>query len=347
VRWPGISCAFALALGPCGADATGSGLAVEGVAMGTTYSARIGRSEGGMTRPQLEGVVRRALERVDALMSTYREDSELERFNRHRGTEWVAVSSETAHVAHAALDLAARSGGVFDPTVGPLVRLWGFGSSPPVRVPPAADQVIAARAAVGFRHLGVRQQPPALRKDRPALGLDLSGIAKGYAVDAIAERLIERGVSDLLVEIGGEIRARGVGPRGGPWIIEIEDPLARPEDPPALVALRDVAIATSGPYRNFLVRQGMRLSHVVDPRSGAPVASQLISVSVIAPSAMQADGWATALLVAGPDAGWELARREGLAALFVSAHDGSSRRRATRWFDAHWSDRSPLEETQP
>jgi thiamine biosynthesis lipoprotein len=189
--------------------------------------------------------------------------------------------------------------------------------------------------------------PPALRKDRAELGLDLSGIAKGYAVDAIAEHLLEMGVANFLVEIGGEFRAKGVSSRGETWIVEVENPLPHSSGRPALVTLGDVAIATSGPYRNFVVREGKRLSHVVDPRSGAPVASELISVSVIAPSAMQADGWATALLVAGSDAGWEIAKREQLAAFFLSGRDGEWRRRATQRFEAHWSDRRQPEETQP
>jgi thiamine biosynthesis lipoprotein len=336
-----------LAFGVCSTDTAWSELAVEGAAMGTTYSVRIGLPEGALTKLQLENAVATILERVDALMSTYREDSELERFNRHRGTAWVAVSPETAYVAQAARDLAVRSRGAFDPTVGPLVRLWGFGPEPPARVLPVRDRVAAVRAVVGFRHLHVREMPPALRKDRAGLGLDLSGIAKGYAVDAIAEHLLEMGVANFLVEIGGEIRAKGVSPRGETWIVEVEDPFPHPSEQPALVTLGDVAIATSGPYRNFVVREGKRLSHVVDPRSGAPVASELISVSVIAPSAMQADGWATALLVAGPDAGWEIAKREQLAAFFLSARDGEWRRRATQRFEAHWSDRRQSEETQP
>jgi thiamine biosynthesis lipoprotein len=315
--------------------------------MGTTYSVRIGLPNGALTKQELENAVRSTLERVDALMSTYREDSELERFNRHRGTAWVAVSAETAYVAQAARDLAVQSQGAFDPTIGPLVRLWGFGPESPARVPPLPDRVATVRSAVGFRHLHVREMPPALRKDRAELGLDLSGIAKGYAIDAIAEHLLEMGAANFLVEIGGEIRAKGVSPRGDIWIVEVEDPFPHPAGLPALVELRDVAIATSGLYRNFAVREGKRLSHIVDPRSGAPVAGELISVSVIASSAMLADGWATALLVAGSNAGWETATREQLAAFFTNARDGVWRHRATPRFEAHRSDRSQSEETQP
>lgn len=335
-----------LAVGAWSAGPARGELVIEGATMGTRYTVRVARP-GRIAEPELRVAVQGVLDRVDAALSTWRSDSELERFNRSGDTQWVGVSAETARVARAARDLAVRSQGAFDPTVGPLVRLWGFGAEPPAGVPPAAELVAAARAAVGFRRFHVRERPPALRKDLSALELDLSGIAKGHAVDAIATRLIEAGLEHFLVEVGGEVRALGLSSRGGPWAIEIEDPLSAAERTPAIVSLRDAAVATSGPTRNFVVREGVRLPHVFDPRTGAPLATDLLSVSVIAPTAMEADGWATALLVAGLDGGWDLARREALAALFVTARGAGTRRRATPGFDAHWSDGMTSEETRP
>lgn len=339
-----------MAAGVAAASTPGAGaeLAIEGAAMGTRFSVRVAGPRA-WTEPELRRAVGAVLARVDAEMSTWRSDSELEQFNRHRETSWLPVSAETARVAAAARDLAVRSGGAFDPTVGPLVRLWGFGAEPAAQLPPAPGRVEAARAAVGFQHFQVRAQPPALRKDRPRLELDLSGIAKGYAVDAVAERLAQAGSENFLVEIGGEIRVRGVSRRGAPWRIEIEAPLPGAQAP-ATLSLRDAAVATSGPTRNFAVRDGVRFAHVFDPRTGRPLVTDLLSVSVVASSAMQADGWATALLVAGPERGFRLAEQQQLAALFVTLRDGREQRRATSGFAALATDGSPPttpKETRP
>lgn len=330
-----LSGSLALAIAGC-AEPRAAEIVLVGEAFGTGYTVRVARAEALPGRAALAGAVREVLARVDAQMSTYRTDSELARFNRSREPDWFAVSPETARVAAAAYEIARRSGGAFDPTVGPLVRLWGFGPEPRTAAPPAAEPLRATRAAVGFARLEVRERPPALRKRVPELELDLSAIAKGWAVDAIAERLRALGAAHFLVEVGGELRARGASPRREPWRVAIEDPLTGTQAMPAVVALRDEAIATSGPYRNFVVRGGQRLSHLIDPRTGAPVSGDLVSVSVIAPSAMGADGWATALFVAGPEEGWALAQREQLAALFVGTGGGSLQRRATAAFATHW-----------
>lgn len=347
MRWPAIACALVVALAVTGADARSDEVVIEGTTMGTTYAIRVARFGAEITRPWLKLLVEDVLERVDGAMSTYREDSELRRFNRHRGTDWVAVSQETASVALAARDLALRSHGAFDPTVGALVRLWGFGPGPATPTLPPKDRVDTARRDVGVGHFSVRESPPALRKTRSELELDLSGIAKGYAVDAIAERLLENGVSNFLIEIGGEIHAKGKSPRDDPWMVAIEAPFPQSDSQVLRIELVDAAIATSGPYRNFIVHDGVRRSHIVDPRSGVPVANSLWSVSVVAPTAMQADGWATALLVAGPDAGWALATDQSIAALFVRADESSVHRRATPAFNNHSAVRTRWIEAQP
>lgn len=342
-----LTAALAVAIAAGGAACARAELVVEGATMGTRFAVRVAQP-GAWTEPALRRAVAEVLARVDAEMSTWRSDSEIEAFNRSRETGWLPVSEETARVAGAARDLAVRSGGAFDPTVAPLVRLWGFGAEPAAQLPPLPERVAAARAAVGFEHFQVRAQPPALRKQRPRLELDLSGIAKGYAVDAVAARLSQAGTRHFLVEIGGEIRARGVSGRGEPWRIEIEPPLAGAGGAPATLFLRDAAVATSGPTRNFVVQDGARLAHVFDPRTGEPLLTDLLSVSVVASSAMQADGWATALLVAGPERGFRLAEEQQLAALFVTLRDGRARSRATPGFDAlDGKAAAPSEEMRP
>ena len=191
------------------------------------------------------------------------------------------------------------------------------------------------RKRVGPGLVRVDETEQTLRKGHPETRCDLSGVAKGYAVDRIAEALRALGYRDFLVEIGGELRAHGSPLDGPDWRVAIEAP-----DPGArrihrVIPLRDRALATSGDYRNFYERDGVRISHLIDPRSGRPISHVLASVSVVHAEAVWADAWATALMVLGPDEGWELARREGLAAHFIE-RDGEDGYRswATPEFEA-------------
>ena len=254
-------------------------------------------------------------------MSTYREDSELSRFNASRSTDWFAVSDETAIVVELALEWGRRSSGAFDVTVGPLVDLWSFGPSPRAPLVPSAEDLAAARARVSLASLSVRREPPALRKELPDLSVDLSAIAKGYAVDAIAEYLSGEGVPQYLVEIGGEIRTRGARPGGGSWSVAIEKPQEETRAPWRILALGDRAIATSGDYRNYFEQDGRRYSHTIDPRTGEPVNHELAAVSVIRERCAEADALATALMVLGPDEGFAWAIDEDIAASFLVRRD--------------------------
>jgi thiamine biosynthesis lipoprotein len=237
-------------------------------------------------------------------------------------------------VLEPAQTLSELSGGAFDVTVGPLVNLWGFG---PVDAPdaiPSASDIAAARNRVGYQHLELRR-PAQLRKQRE-LYIDLSAIAKGYAVDRMAQYLLARGCESFLVEIGGEVRVHGRKSGGAAWRIGVESP-----DPDALGGvlrvirteqLEGIAMATSGDYRNFLELGGQRFSHTIDPRTGVPVAHRLASVTVLHGSTLWADGFATLLNVMGPTEGFELAEREHLAALFVERTDTGFVERATSDF---------------
>lgn len=266
----------------------------------------------------VEAQVRRVLERVEGRMSHYRPGSELSRFNRAATTEPQAMSRETLGVVAEALAVSRASGGAFDVTVGPLVDAWGFG--PPGRAPEAPDEASLAtlRARVGADLLEVDLEALTLRKRRPDVVIDLSSIAKGYAVDAVASLLPEHGFGDYLVEIGGELRVGGTNERGEAWRVAIERPAPGFATAQRIVPLTDAALATSGDYRNFYDLDGVLVSHTIDPRTGRPVTHGLRAVSVIAERCSLADARSTALNVLGPDDGYTLAVAQGWAALFVT-----------------------------
>ena len=188
---------------------------------------------------------------------------------------------------------------------------------------------------VGFRQVEVRASPSALRKHNPEAHVDLSAIAKGFAVDEIARLLDERQIRSYLVEIGGELRAHGSKPDGSPWKIAIEQPLPGERSIQAVIALRDNAIATSGDYRNYVEKDGKRYSHTINPRSGRPIDHGLASISIIAGSAMRADALATAIMVMGPEEGYRLALREGLAAQLIVRSEDRFQARTTPQFERY------------
>lgn len=272
----------------------------------------------------VEAEVRRLLERIEGRMSHYRPASEVSRFNAARTTEPRPMSRETLGVVAEALAVSRVSGGAFDVTVGPLVDAWGFGAGG--RAPAAPDEatLAALRDRVGAELLEVDLAAGTLRKRQGDVVVDLSAIAKGYAVDAVASLLVERGYGDHLVEIGGELRGAGTNEEGAPWRVAVERPVPGAPAAQRIVPLTDAALATSGDYRNFYELDGARVSHTVDPRTGRPVTHGLLSVSVIAEWCSLADARSTALNVLGPEAGYALAVGQGWAALFVE-DDGAGR----------------------
>ncbi|HEX7035962.1 MAG TPA: FAD:protein FMN transferase [Pseudomonadales bacterium] len=310
-----------LLLGGC--DSDGAYVRYGGTTMGTYYqvTARC---------PQdVEQAIQQELKAVNAEMSTYLPNSTLSKFNAAPPGEWFPVSRELAEVVAAAGRLYRESGGAFDVTVGPLVNLWGFGPLE-ARGLPAPDAVQATLGSIGHRHLAVAFDPPRLRKDHPELYVDLSAIAKGHGVDRVVQRLSAAGCDAMLVDVGGEVRGTGPSPSERPWRIGIEVP--DPESQGGIqrvIRLEEGAVATSGDYRNFIERDGVRYSHTIDPRTGYPVQHGLASVTVLHESAMWADGYATLLNVLGPEEGYAFAREHGLAALFVIRTDGRFEERYT------------------
>lgn len=278
-----------------------------GGTMGTTWHVTVVEKSG---RDQaLSKQVQAILDRVNATMSTWDPDSELSRFNAAAPSQTpFEVSQGTAVVSKAALDMAKTSGGAFDPTVLPLVELWGFGGSSQTE-PPTPEQISTTRTKVDFRRVQVDVEQRTLRKTAEGVRLDLSAIAKGYAVDLTFQKLVELGCTNFMVEVGGEVRTRGSNPKGEAWGIGIDRPnpsLQRSGALQAAVGLSDQALATSGDYRNFRMVNGKRVSHTIDPRTGSPISHNLASVSVVAPTCMEADAVATAVNVLGLEEGWAL-----------------------------------------
>ncbi|MBW2401473.1 MAG: FAD:protein FMN transferase [Deltaproteobacteria bacterium] len=305
-----------------------------GESMGTSWSVKLAVVDlDAAERAEVKRTIEFELRAVDEAMSTWRLDSELSRFNAHGSTEPFPVSNELLAVFRIASEVSELSGGAFDVTVGPVVAAWGFGATDRIPAPPPPEELEQLRERVGYRLVEV--QAGALRKSRGDVVCDLSAIAKGFAVDRVAEALSELGYRDYLVEVGGEIRARGQRRGGGFWRVAIERPDAGARDAFDVLPLRDVALATSGDYRNFYQSGGRRYSHTIDPRTARPIEHALASVSVLHRDAVYADALATALNVLGSEAGYSLAEREGLAALFIVREaDAAFSARATPAFEA-------------
>lgn len=294
---------------------------LHGRTMGTTWSVQLSLPPGQSTQALQRGI-QAELDRVDGQMSTYKPESELSRFNRAPAGSWQRLPPEFFAVLQHALQLAKDSGGAYDPTVGPLVNLWGFGPDQRPHQAPTAQAIAAAKARVGWWKL---QLDPFTRSARQPGGayLDLSAVAKGYGVDQVGRYLQRMGANTWLVEVGGELKAHGRKPDGSLWRVGIERPDAAAGAVTASDELIDTieldhrAIATSGDYRHVFEDHGRFYSHHIDPRSGYPVPHEVASVSVLADDCMQADPLGTTLSVLGPERGMTYARVHGLAVLMI------------------------------
>jgi thiamine biosynthesis lipoprotein len=288
-----------------------------GHTMGTTWQVKLVVARSRDLHP-LHAGIQAQLDAVVAQMSTWEADSDISRFNRAAAGVWQTLPPLFDTVMQCALEIAQRSGGAFDPTVGPLVALWGFGAQAQAQRVPDAATLAATRARCGWERL--RWQPGRLLQPG-GLALDLSAIAKGFGVDQVSTWLRENGVHAALVEVGGELHGYGRKPDDQPWRVLVEsapEEDAHAEHPPRVLALRDLAVATSGDRWHHFEQSGEQFSHTLDPRTGAPVTRAAAAVTVVAGSAMQADAWATALTVMGRDDGIAFARTHALAARFVS-----------------------------
>jgi thiamine biosynthesis lipoprotein len=287
---------------------------IGGETMGTRWSLRF------VARPGFDALLlaqrcQEALDRVVGQMSNWLAGSDLDRFNRARPGSWYSVEPDFFRVIRTGLEIAEASEGAFDPTSGPLVDLWGFGPAPARLEPPSPVEIADAMLRVGWQQIALDR--PARRIFQPGgAAFDLSGIAKGYAVDLLADTAAALGVTHVLAEIGGELVGRGVQPDGQPWWVEVELPSGAAL-PPTRIALHELAVATSGDYRRFFYHGGRRYAHSIDPRTGHCVDNGVASVTVVHRSCLVADALATALTVLGPEAGMAFASTHGHAALFT------------------------------
>jgi thiamine biosynthesis lipoprotein len=292
-------------------------LQFSGQTMGTTYTVKLAGAAFSSARVEaLQAGVHDALEGINRGLSLHRADSELTRFNRHEANTPFALSRDFLAVLATARQVSELSAGAFDVSVAPLTQAWGFGPDKR-RVVPAAEQIAAGRAAVGWRGLQLDTAQRTASKARGGLQVDLGGIAKGHGVDLAALALEAGGAEHYMVEVGGEVRTRGHNAQGRAWQIGIEQPDAQPQRARSVVPLSGRALATSGDYRFYFEQGGRRYSHEIDPRTAEPIRHGLASVSVVADSCMLADALATALIVMGPERGLALAQQLALPALFI------------------------------
>ncbi|MEX0819169.1 MAG: FAD:protein FMN transferase [Pirellulaceae bacterium] len=316
-----------------GCDESRTPVEISGATMGTQYHITVAQAPRDIAIDALQRDIDAELHRINAQMSTYLPDSEISKFNSQNDVHWFEVSPEFASVVQRARSISEETAGAFDVTVGPLVNRWDFGPERTNLDMPSAAEVATLKQAVGFRLIEVRDKPPALRKQRPDVQIDLSAIAKGFAVDRIIQLLEARGLKNCMAEIGGEIRVRGTKPGRAAWRVGIERPVTNARVVQRVVHLRDAALATSGDYRNFIEVDGRQYSHMIDPRTGFPVDHRLASASVIADDCLSADAWATALMVLGPEDGYQLAQQRGLAALLIERTETDLLERATPEFE--------------
>lgn len=300
-------------------ESSSSMVSINGETMGTTYSVKyinVAGQKKGLTPAQVKTKIDTRLVEINQLMSTYIQNSELSQLNRHPANHAFAISPATEYVLQEALSLYALSNGMLDVTVGPLVNLWGFGPTYRANNIPSAEQLELA-----MRHVGIDKfilNPGSVTKFHPNVYIDLSTIAKGYGVDEIAELLGTLGYANYLVEIGGEMRVAGTKPNNENWLIAIEKPVSNERSIQRVISIGNNAIATSGDYRNYFEENGIRYSHLINPKTGYPIQHKLVAVTVVAELSIHADGLATALMVLGTEPAMALAEDEGIAALFIT-----------------------------
>ncbi len=302
-----------------------------GAKFGTSYNITVVADQ--PVPKNLAAMVEDALDRVDASMSTYKESSEISQFNRAAIGESVSVSKEFFDVFTISKSVWEKSNGAFEPTVAPLVNLWGFGAQQTDDVIPDSSEVAVALSQLGFSSVDVINaiEGFTVSKSKP-VQLDFSAVAKGHAVDIIAELLEMNALPDYLIEIGGETRVSGFNPDGRPWRLGIQVPQLVSEVE-QVIALDGGAVATSGDYRNYFERDGRRYSHTIDPRTGYPIEHRTASVTVVAGSCAEADAWATALMVLGYRDGIKLAERFSLPVFMILREDKGYSRRYSEAFE--------------
>ncbi|PMJ90127.1 FAD:protein FMN transferase [Vibrio sp. 10N.261.55.A7] len=311
--------AFAFLFVLTGCDKPLEQVHIKGPTMGTTYNIKYINSDSLLDSGEIQVEVDRLLEQVNDQMSTYRKDSELSRFNQYTGNEAFEVSADTALVVQEAIRLNKLTLGALDVTVGPLVNLWGFGPEARPETIPSDEELQERKAMIGIHHLSTTAT--SISKTLPSLYVDLSTIAKGWGVDVVAEYMNAIGAENYMVEIGGEMRLKGHNREGVRWRIAIEKPSVDERAIQLVVEPGDMAIATSGDYRNYYERDGIRYSHIINPTTGKPMDNKVVSVTVIDSSSMTADGLATGLMVLGEEVGMDVAEEHNIPTYMIVKTD--------------------------
>lgn len=290
---------------------------ISGGIFGTTYHINVVLPEDNARLKALAQGIQTELEQVDKAMSTWKQDSELSRFNQKPNqSDWTALSAPLFEVIQRAQEISAQTDGAFDATIGPVVNLWGFGPNARPEHAPSDQELESALSVTGWEFLELDPDASAIRAKQPQY-IDLSGIAKGYGVDVVARYLDSQGVQAYLVEIGGEVRTRGRKPNDDVWRLAVETPSEQARQVNVVVALDRKSMATSGDYRNYYESDGRRYSHTIDPDTGKPIDHRLASVTVISEDCMTADALATAFTVMGFERAMSLATRENIPAHFI------------------------------
>jgi len=310
----------------------------QGNSMGTSFSIKASQLPKDKTVLQVQQLIKRRLSDINQAMSTYIEESELSQLNNKHSIQAQTVSPELFKVLQTAEKISQLSKGAFDITVAPLVNLWGFGPDVMLYQAPKLEKISALLAQSGYQKLHLNAEQNTVQKQVPELSMDLSALAKGYAVDEVALVLEQQGIKDYLVEIGGEIRLKGLNLQANKWRIAIEKPNIHQRELQKVLPISNIALATSGDYRNFFEQDGQRFSHTIDPRTGSPITHKLASVTVLHEWSMYADAWATALMVLGEDLGYKIAEEQKLAAFFIIKTEQGFAERATPLFTDYIKD---------
>ncbi|RON39962.1 FAD:protein FMN transferase [Pseudomonas brassicacearum] len=302
----------------------------DGPTMGSRYSIQYVRHSSTPGPKAVQAEVENILAEVDRQFSTYRSDSDIERFNALPAGRCQVMPGPVLELIRVGEQLSSQSEGSYDLTVEPLLNLWGFGPQGREEKIPTAEALAEVRQRVGHGHL--RIDGDQLCKDT-AVEVDFNSIAAGYAVDTIAAKLEAMGIRNYLAEATGELKAAGKKPDGSPWRIALEEPRDDQQVAERIIAVDGYGVSTSGDYRNYFEQDGRRYSHTFDARTGAPVLHTLASVTVIHPSALMADGLSTLLLILGPEKGWDYAETHDIGAFFVIRADTGFVTRTTQAFE--------------
>ncbi|MDZ4289567.1 MAG: FAD:protein FMN transferase [Prosthecobacter sp.] len=288
--------------------------ALTGPTMGTTWTLQA------VNPPtDLQAFIQSHLDSGEAVLSHWRPDSALSRFNASASTDWFAVPPQLVRAVKLAREIADQTDGALDITLAPVIDLWGFGASPANHRVPSDEEIAQALTHCGWRHLQWRDDPPALRKTIPTLRINVASVTEGLVMDELVPLLKQRDLANFLLELGGEVAAIGHAPDGQPWQVGIQTPDASQGQVMQTLPLTDQCLATSGSYRHRFEVAGVNYSHIIDPRTGRPITHNLLSVSVIDPQCTRADGYATALTVLGPERGRVAAQKIGLRVFWIES----------------------------